>query len=483
MSDHLIHTDAIDWLRANQWQAQNGFYPKSHAVLCDPPYFLGSMTKRYGKEGCAPCGAGKDGSFRRLSAGFMGKQWDGFDSVWHYQDWVTEWAALLLDFVYPGAILMAFGGTRTYHRLAAGLEDAGWDVVDSMHYIYGTGFPKSHDISKAIDARVQYGGSNSRRIKQANDTRPGNSRIRTGNRNNGILGERVGPREVRDTPATAEAEAWQGYGTALKPAFEPVVIARAPRGSATYAQLAQQYGTGAFNIDGSRIETNGEVITFKHTEKTSRSAGIKGNPSAARDGQTWVNATGRWPANILLDEEAAALLDAQCGERLSGASRFFFTAKASSFEREAGLENFTPTTVNDGRQTPIDNPFQRGETLRRATHPTMKPLRLNEYLARLLLPPATVGERRLLIPFAGVASEMIGAHLAGWDVVTGLEREAEYIEQGRARLQWWTQFDSYEEAKAAHDKARKQRKQPSKDDKAQEYQQQDMFEAQQQGAD
>jgi site-specific DNA-methyltransferase (adenine-specific) len=470
MSDHLIQADVLDWLRANQWQAQNGFLPKYHAVLCDPPYFLGSITKRFGKPDSKPAQYGRDGAYGRVSAGFMGQQWDGFDSVWHYQDWVTEWATLLLDFVYPGALLMAFGGTRTYHRLASGLEDAGWDVTDSMHYLYGTGFPKNHNV----------GG---------------------------------------------------GYGTALKPAFEPVVIARAPRGSTTFAQLAQQYGTGAFNIDGSRIETGdslgGGMVS-------------KGRPKVAKGwDRPWMHdpdvterkkvesaekvalaeQLGRYPANLLLDEEAAALLDAQSGELRNGggnansperegmfgvrkppfggtqyagdkggASRFFYTAKASSFEREAGLEDFTPQTVNDGRQTPIDNPYQRGETLRRATHPTMKPLRLNEYLARLILPPEAVGERRLLIPFAGVASEMIGAHLAGWDVVTGLEREAEYIEQGQARLRWWTQFDSYEAAKAAHDAARKQRKQPSTDDEAQKYQQQDMFalaelEAQQQGAD
>lgn len=435
---NLIQADVLDWLRANQWQAQNGFLPKYHAVLCDPPYFLGSITKRFGKPNAAPprwaraeqaskWAGGDQNPYNRVSAGFMGKQWDGFDSVWQYQDWVTEWATLLLDFVYPGALLMAFGGTRTYHRLASGLEDAGWDVTDSMHYLYGTGFPKNHNV----------GG---------------------------------------------------GYGTALKPAFEPVVIARAPRGSTTFAQLAQQYGTGAFNIDGSRIGT--EVLSPPP-------AGTARLGTFVRENMVTPERTGRWPANILLDEAAAALLDAQSGERKpgsavngnepsgktsavygafdsraaftgyadkGGASRFFYTAKASSFEREAGLEDFTPQTVNDGRQTPIDNPYQRGETLRRATHPTMKPLRLNEYLARLILPPASVGERRLLIPFAGVASEMIGAHLAGWDVVTGIEREAEYVKQGQARLQWWTQFDSYEAAKAAHDAARKLRKQPAKDE-------------------
>jgi len=176
--------DVVAWLRGREWLVQSGFMPRYHAVLCDPPYFLGSITKRFGKPDSAPAQYGTDGAFQRASRGFMGQTWDGFESPWHYQEWVTEWATLLLSFVYPGAVLLAFGGTRTFHRLAAGLEDAGWIIADTIAWITGQGFPKSHN-GRNWDA----------------------------------------------------GEHWHGYGTALKPAWEPCLIARAPwRG--TYAALA-----------------------------------------------------------------------------------------------------------------------------------------------------------------------------------------------------------------------------------------------------
>ena len=147
--------DVVAWLRGREWLVQSGFMPRYHAVLCDPPYGLA----------------------------FMGQHWDTMTAE-QYQAWCTEWATLLLSFVYPGAVLLAFGGTRTFHRLAAGLEDAGWIIADTIAWITGQGFPKSHN-GRNWDA----------------------------------------------------GEHWHGYGTALKPAWEPCLIARAPwRG--TYAALA-----------------------------------------------------------------------------------------------------------------------------------------------------------------------------------------------------------------------------------------------------
>jgi site-specific DNA-methyltransferase (adenine-specific) len=145
---------------------------------------------------------------------------------------------------------------------------------------------------------------------------------------------------------------------------------------------------------------------------------------------------------------------------VGSAARFFYQAKASAWEREAGLHDRAQRNVNDGRNTPINNPFQRGETQRLNVHPTVKPIRLAEYLARLILPPELDEPRRLLIPFAGSGSEMIGALLAGWDVVTGIEREAEYAELARARVGWWAQFATYDEARAADEKARRAKPAP-----------------------
>ncbi len=423
--------DVVAWLRGREWLVQSGFMPRYHAVLCDPPYFLGSIVKRFGKPDSAPAQYGTDGAFQLASRGFMGQTWDGFESPWHYQEWVTEWATLLLSFVYPGAVLLAFGGTRTFHRLAAGLEDAGWIIADTIAWITGQGFPKSHN-GRNWDA----------------------------------------------------GEHWHGYGTALKPAWEPCLIARAPwRG--TYAALAREFGTGAINVDGGRVgispDEAGNSKDFRMTPCQSSHIGIpldaydpnekripvsRPHPLSVR-----YDALGRWPANLILgcacesaEHDAdcpVRLLGEQSGERAGSptewtrgkshkfngatynggkvyrgeetmtgygdsgtAARFFYVSKAAAWEREAGL-----TT--------------------RSHHPTMKPVTLTEYLARLLLPPPLQEPRRLLIPFAGSGSEMLGARLAGWDVVDGIEQSAEYADIARARLAWWSQFSSYEQARSA----------------------------------
>ncbi len=393
MSYTVHRDDVVAWLRGREWLAQNGHAPRYHAVLCDPPYFLGSIVKRFGAIGAAeastPIG-------QRMARGFMGQTWDGFESPWHYQAWVTDWATLLLSHVYPGAVLLAFGGTRTYHRLASGLEDAGWGVCDSLIYLYGSGFPKGKNY-------------------------------------------------------LALPEAWHGHNIALKPAYEPVVLARAPRASHTFAALARAFGTGAINVDGARVKTNGD----SPKEWVTPRGGIWTTDSSATSERV-DNPAGRWPANVILDEHAAAALDAQSGESVStggrignkdggiavpggrwekgdpgygdsgGASRYFYCAKAAAWEREAGLSKRSP-------------------------HPTVKPIALTEYLARLILPPALDEPRRLLVPFAGSGSEMIGALLAGWDVVTGIEQSPEYVALAEARLAWWARFGSYEQARAAWD--------------------------------
>jgi len=422
------------WLRGNQWLVQNGFLPRAHAVLADPPYGLA----------------------------FMGQHWDTMTPV-QYQAWVTEWAALLLDFVYPGAVLAVFGGTRTYHRLAAGLEDAGWDVFDSMVWLYGSGFPKSHDVSKTLDREA---GAEREAIRPHPNPASslGNGRTMDG----GAAQSGVN----LTAPATPDAAHWHGFGTALKPAYEPIVLARAPRGAHTYAALAREYGTGALAIDAARIGiTRGVPASHSRTHST---IGIAASPFGRNPEELNPN-IGRWPANVLLDDHAAAALDAQSGEPsvtsqrvnqedefhggvhegyrrpnkssythklagqvrqyesdgTQGASRFFYTAKAAAWERSAGLPE-------------------------RCKHPTMKPVQLTEYLARLLLPPELDTPRRLLVPFSGSGSEMIGAALAGWDTVMGIEREAEYAAIAQARLTWWAQFSSYEDARKAYQAARKE---------------------------
>jgi hypothetical protein len=416
--------DVVAWLRGREWLVLNGYLPRYHAVLCDPPYGLA----------------------------FMGQHWDAM-TPHQYHAWVTEWARLLLSFVYPGAVLLAFGGTRTYHRLAAGLEDAGWEIADSLLYWgFGSGFPKSHDISKALD-------------REAGAER---EVIGRGTSGKTAIWAKVGMGDYPITaPATPLAARWSGYGTALKPAYEPVLLARAPRNGHTYAALAREFGTGAINVDGGRIQfANNEPYSIDERCRPN-TRGTKRKPSVVdyvhEIAAVNVSHLGRWPANLILGCACAGaehdadcpvrLLGEQSGERDGGgaivdppstsalfgghgrpsrpamadsgtAARFFFKAKAAAWEREAGL-----TT--------------------RSHHPTMKPIALTEYLARLLLPPPLQEPRRLLIPFAGSGSEMIGAQLAGWDVVDGIEQSADYAAIARARLAWWGQFRSYEQAQSA----------------------------------
>jgi DNA modification methylase/site-specific DNA-adenine methylase len=344
-------------------------------VLCDPPYGLG----------------------------FMGKDWDSPGGPAAYQAQAKTWGEAMLPLLYPGALVFMFGGTRTWHRLASGMEDAGFEMWDTLMWVHGQGFPKAQDISKMIDRQN------------------GNRRRVTGKQ---VFGRKKRHSAVVTVPSSAESAAWEGYKTPqLKPAWEPVLCFRAPRGVLTYAELALKFGTGALNVDGGRIAT-GKPITSHRMVKGGHGRG-GGIGKYTRD-------LGRYPANLILDESTAPMLDEQSGA--SNASRFFYCAKASSRERNAGLNGFKPQTTDDGRSTAIDNAYQRGKTLRRNNHPTVKPIALCRYLATLLLPPASVAPRRLLVPFSGSGSEMLGALQAGWDEIVGVEQDAKFCRIAEKRI-------------------------------------------------
>lgn len=472
----LYHDDVVTWLTVRQWLVENGYLPKYHAVFADPPYFLGSITKRFGKDGAAPAQYGRDGAFQRQSRGFMGQTWDGFEDIYHYEAWITSWAKLMLSFIHPGGLLVMSGGTRTYHRLATGLENAGWEIDDSIIcWMYGSGFPKNHSVS--------------------NDYR----RARRGWAGKTISNELMGSVTLNKRLYWRRLERrWEGYGTALKPSYEPYVIARAPRGNDTYADLARRFSSGLFNLDGGRIGEIERTYSGMKSWNVKLDNHAKGDTGIGmadgRGSNLSFTVEGRYPANTLFACECrgqhkpgcpVAILDQQSGQLTSGtgavkkasaagyqaaaygkesrpegtpnveygdtgsAARFFYQAKASAWEREAGLVDFQQQIVNDGRVTPIDNPYQRGETKRRNIHPTVKPIQLCEYIARLLLPPKGDEPRRLLIPFAGVGSEMIGAALAGWDEIDGIELTADYIPINETRRRWWAQYKTYAQAQRA----------------------------------
>jgi DNA modification methylase len=314
--------------------------------------------------------------------GFMGKHWD------HGVPGVDFWIEML-RVVKPGGHLLAFGGSRTYHRMATAIEDAGWEIRDCIMWLYGSGFPKSH---------------------------------------NGTWG-----------------------GTALKPAHEPIVMARKPL-IGTVASNVLVHGTGGLNIDACRVGTDGgtskEGMPVGAVSMNAYGDGL----NTAQFGQT-VPGLGRWPANVIHDgsdevlesfpEVKGAIGMTQHGSgtnavygkfgrtsksvggegtRDSGsAARFFYAAKASKHDREEGLESVERAQVGDGPAVAADNAYQRGATLRSNTHPTVKPTDLMRYLCRLVTPSGGM----VLDPFMGSGSTGKAAVLEGFQF-TGIERELEY---------------------------------------------------------
>jgi len=372
---------------------------------------------------------------------FMGKEWD------HGVPGVHFWEAAL-RVVKPGSHLLAFGGTRTFHRLTCAIEDAGWEIRDCLGWVYGSGFPKSLDVSKAIDRaagaeREIVGGHNkSGNIK--------GGRLHAGSNEIGVVIEI--PHTV---PATDAARQWSGWGTALKPAWEPIILARKPL-EGTVAENVQRYGTGALNIDGSRIGTN---AGWSYPNGRG-GEGWHGRESLSRNLKVGMKSTaGRWPANLIHDGSEEVLeLFPQSGRstkpsrtgghfRATGAfpidsepvrhednggsaARFFYCAKASRREREAGCEGAEkPMLWSSGTKNP--GSFQSPNTNRAAknNHPTVKPLALMRYLCQLVTPLNGI----ILDPFMGSGTTGIAAKAGGFGFI-GIEIDAGYMEIAKKRI-------------------------------------------------
>ena len=356
----------------------------------------------------------------------------------------------------PGAHLLAFGGTRTYHRLACAIEDAGWEIRDCVMWVYGSGFPKSHDVSKAIDK-----AAGAERETVGKRTKAGIGGSQTFAQDAWTQANRGMIELLITAPATDAARQWQGWGTALKPAWEPIIVARKPL-VGTVAENVLRHGTGGINVDGCRVGTDGGRV------RNSESADGKSAPGSFtvyRDRAQAVDGLGRWPANLIHDgsEEVVGLFPANVkggtwnrtagarhfnndGEptdyQTSGsdsssgsAARFFYCAKASKADRDEGCEAFPEKENASGNYgTKAANLTRKdgGENVvlpRRNNHPTVKPTDLMRYLCRLVTPPGGV----VLDPFTGSGSTGKGATLEGFRFI-GIEREAEYVEIAKARI-------------------------------------------------
>lgn len=476
----IIQADILQWAAAYDG-------PLFHALLTDPPYHLTSITERFGRPGSAPAQFGSDGAFARASRGFMNATWDGGDIAFRPETW-----AALGRLLHPGAFIMAFAGTRGYHRMACAIEDAGFILHPVICWNFASGFPKATRLDTQIDRAA---GAERETVGKRPQTGAKFKLTQELIDNGGFNDPDRDDYDVT-APATPLARAWAGHrygGQALKPAIELICVAQKPYVGRPVDSITRT-GAGAINVDGGRIDS--EPIPTFNSSHGHRFIDHGNDVRIERTGET--SSMGRWPANLVLSHAPGcngacapgcpvAALGAQSGELQSGdkhgfyrrdsrgiygdyppqeqhvdgdsgtAARFFFNAdyalerledadpliyvpKSSTAEREAGLADFSPTTVDDGREKSIDNAYQRGETSRRNTHPTIKPIALARHLATLLLPPDLYAPRRLLIPFAGAGSETIGAMLAGWEEIAGIELEAAHVAIARARIAFWQQM-------------------------------------------
>jgi site-specific DNA-methyltransferase (adenine-specific) len=411
------------------------------AVVTDPPYELG----------------------------FMGKSWDSSGIAFNTDVWLE-----CLRVLKPGGHLLAFGGSRTWHRIAVAVEDAGFQIRDSVAWLYGSGFPKSLDVSKAIDKASGFEGDVIG--TELVDVGMQGGHMHTG-RERSIVERSIVERSIVERSIVAQK--WQGWGTALKPAFEPVIVARKPL-VGTVAANVLEYGTGALNIDGTRIPATDGANFKRQVNYTGLNEGWTRPYQQTEDGrqreaeqrlisEAKAESLGRWPSNVVLDEFTAGLVDEQSGltaggkrqvgasprtnigHKLSetsadrsealvnygdsgGASRFFYVAKASKRDRNEGLDAL-----------PVENRYKKGgvggtggkrdvTVAENATpvqnfHPTVKPTDLMRQLVRLVTPPGGV----VLDPFTGSGSTGKAAILEGFEFI-GCELTEEYLPIIEGRL-------------------------------------------------
>lgn len=437
--NQIIQGDAIEKMKTLQENSID-------AIITDPPYGIGFMGKKWDnfkpgnvnkkksykllyktdyKNGIPvkrkkpelvtrDSGARRAGTYDLSSKGLIG-----------YQEWCRGWATEAIRVLKPGGYLLFFGGTRTYHRLVCGIEDAGFEIRDTIMWIYGSGFPKNLDIGKAIDKMA---GKESAIPITA--------------------------------PATPEAKQWEGWGTSLKPAYEPIVVARKPLSETTVAKNVLKWGTGGINIDAGRIGNNEKDMQRIRNTKNSDSVFGMTKPNHG-------NSQGRFPTNIILDKEAGRMLDEQSGILYSkwgkdtksgsnwhgqknfsnnggsdkyrgergGASRFFYCAKASKTERNRGCEGLEEKErANINKMMGKAGNFKTGSGNDRTekfknNHPTVKPLTLMEYLITIYTKKGAV----ILDPFCGSGTTAMASKKTGREYIA-IEKEEEYIKIAEKRI-------------------------------------------------
>ena len=431
MMTELLHGDCRDVLRT---LADNSI----DSIVTDPPYELG----------------------------FMGKSWDSTGVAYD----VTVWQECL-RVLKPGGHLLAFGGSRTYHRLAVAIEDAGFQIRDQIMWVYGSGFPKSLNVSKSIEGLLTTGSANKTAFKHLageqvdrGDWGIAKQQFTHGQRDTNYDETASATRLGKLEPTTVEAKEWDGWGTALKPAHEPIVMARKPL-DGTVANNVLTYGVGGINIDGCRVAYPEGEVDFDKVQR--QQADGSGNTINNAFGASALVGTeiktykenGRFPANFIHDGsdevlelfpdtkggtwnttkgarhfnndgEPTGYATSKSDSSVGSAARFFYCAKAGKKDRNEGLDKSFEPRKSDTRDAVGAGIWEKMNAPHQNHHPTVKPTDLMRYLCRLVTPP----NGTVLDPFTGSGSTGKAAVLEGFNFI-GVEQSAEYIEIAKARIE------------------------------------------------
>jgi len=387
--------------------------------------------------------------------GFMGKSWDASGVAYD----VTVWQECL-RVLKPGGHLLSFGGSRTYHRMACAIEDAGFQIRDQIMWVYGSGFPKSLNVSKSIEGLLTTGSANKTAFKnlageqvERGDWGIAKQQFTHGQRDTNYDETASATRLGKLKPTTDEAKDWDGWGTALKPAHEPIVLARKPL-DGTVANNVLKHGVGGLNIDGCRVgEGTGESKTVQYPD-------IRGNNynNASGTVEYTVTSQGRFPANFIHDGsdevlelfpdtkggtwnttkgarhfnndgEPTGYATSKSDSSTGSAARFFYCAKANKKDRNEGLDGFAEKRPDERTTTGMGTFDEKGVAKQANHHPTVKPTDLMRYLCRLITPP----NGTVLDPFTGSGSTGKAAVLEGFNFI-GIEQSEEYIAIAEARI-------------------------------------------------
>jgi site-specific DNA-methyltransferase (adenine-specific) len=430
------------------------------AVITDPPYGIGFMNKEWdnpeklrqqqerdlerskirNENGTAPVTA----SFSPFPGqGYKGRK----EGLW-FQQWCQLWAEECLRILKPGGHILSFSAPRTYHRMASAFEDAGFEIRDQLMWVFGSGFPKSHNIGKAID-KIEGNEREivGRKIQRVDGT------TRNLQPNGGFMKENVKTKPSDgyidiEKPGSENSEKWEGWGTALKPAHEPIVMARKPLSEKSIAENVLKHGTGGINIDGSRIEMKqGDKMDIRRYNEYHDTFSSYEEGESPKGKEYIVNEPhegGRFPANIIFDEEAGQLLDEQSGERGNGWKKNYGKEDYNGLQYSSSTQQCIFGGGYNGKNTYSDKggasrffycpkaaKKDRGEGIELINnHPTVKPTDLMRYLINLITPP----NGTILDPFMGSGSTGKAAVRCGLNFI-GIEKEQEYMDIASARIE------------------------------------------------